>query len=100
MFKFKSPDKIKEQEENREDSIIDTVFQKRIGGGSQKTEVFAEKDKGGYVPTHDKHSHGNAHDSSSKRIDISQVFRRQVQWIGTEVFHKCSVNSSEQDKPE
>ena len=94
------PYKIKQKEEQGNQWIIDAVFEKRIGCSSKKTEVAAKQDKSGDVPAHDEDRHCCTHKRCAEKVHIPKVFRRQVEWIDAECFHKRAVNRTEEDEPE
>ena len=100
MIEMVGIDKIKDQKEDGYDRIVDAIFKKWISGGGQKTEMPAEQNKTADVPAHDKHTNGYADNGGADSIYIAKVFRRQVQGIRAECFHKRTVYRAEQDKPE
>jgi hypothetical protein len=99
MRKLVSPDQVKNQESKRYDAVVDTIFQKRILRGREKSKMPAEKDKSGDVPAHNEHTNGHAHDSCADRIHIAQVLRRKEQCVGAKAFHKAAVHNAEHECP-
>ena len=93
-------DKIKDQEQARDDRIIDAVFQEGVRGGSEETKMFAEQNEGGDVPAHNKHRYRGTHDREAHGIYITEVFRGQEKRIGPECFHKTAADRTEHHEPE
>ena len=62
--------------------------------------MFAEQNKGGDIPAHDKHTDGSTYYRIADGIYIAKVFRGKEEGIGPEGFHEWTVHGTEQDKPE
>ena len=62
--------------------------------------MTAKQNKRGNVPAHNKHADGNAHNCSTYRIYIAQIFRCQEQSIGTKSFHEAAINRGKKYVPE
>jgi hypothetical protein len=100
QVKLNSPVAIEQQEEDRDHRVINEVFQKRLGSGSEEFEMVAVKNERGDMPAHDENAHGNADKSSTKGIDVSEVFRCKEQGIRPERTHKITVDGAAEDIPE
>lgn len=59
----------------------------------------AKQDERTDIPAHDKHADRHADQGSANGIDITQVFRRQVQGVGAKRMHKATIDRTEQDEP-
>ena len=99
MIELIRPEKIEQQEQQRNDRVIDAVFQKRIGSGGKEPEVFTEKDERGDVPAHDEHAQRDPDNGITEGIDITQILRCQIQRIRAESFHESAVHRREKDTP-
>src|ERR1700733_14385070 len=100
MIKMPCLNEEKNEKDQWNDTIINTVSQKRIGSGGQEFEVPAEENECGNVPAHDEHSNGNAYDRKTYGAYIPEVFRRQVKRIGTKIFHEHPIDNTKKNKPE
>jgi len=81
-------EKIEYQETQRNQGIVDTEFQKGIGGRSQEPDMFAVQNKGRDIPAHNKHTDRGAYDRIADGIYIAEVFRSEKEGIGPEGFHE------------
>src|SRR5262249_46997676 len=62
--------------------------------------MTAEKYESGYMPAHDEHTDGNAHNSKADGAYIAEVFGCQEKRIGAEGFHESSIDRTKQNEPE
>src|SRR5690242_16399374 len=53
--------KIKYQEYDRNNCIVQTIFKEWIGSSSKKMKMATEKDKGADIPAHDEHANRHAY---------------------------------------
>ena len=100
MIKTIGFDKIKNQEDDGYNGIVNAIFQEWVCSSSHKTEMATEKNKSGNIPTDDEHPDCHPHNSRTDWINISQVFRRKEKGIGTKGFHKGAINRTEKNEPE
>ena len=100
MVEIPGSEKIKYQENQRDDAIVDTIPQKRICRGGEKFEMTAKEDKCGHMPAHNEHADGNTNKSEAKYGNISKVFRCEKKGVSTIIFHESSVNRGKKNKPE
>jgi len=100
MIEMPGLEKIKYEKDQRDDTIIDAVSQKGIGGRRQEFEMPAEENKRRHMPTHNEHPNRYSDYCKTDGGNISKVFRREVKGIGTKTFHEHSIHYAKKHKPE
>jgi len=100
MIEMPRFEKIKHQEDDRDDAVVDAIPEKRVGCRREKFEIPAEENECRDVPAHDEYANRDSDNSKTDWIYISKVLRSQVERIGTEIFHKDAIDCAEQNKPE
>lgn len=93
-------EKEKDQESQRQRTVVDAVLKKRILRGCQKGKMAAKENERGNVPAHDENAYGHSHDGCAQRIDITQVFGRKKERFGAKALHKGAVHHAEHHEPE
>ena len=99
MIKFVGPEEIEDQEDGGYDRVVETIFNEWIGGSSEKPEVATEENEAADIPAHDEHAHRYADKCCTERIHFTKILGSQVECMGAEGLHECSIHSAEQDKP-
>ena len=100
MIKVPGFEKIKNQEDQRDDAVVDAIPKERVGGSSQEFEIAAEQDKGGDVPAHNKHSNRDANNSKTDSRRVPKIFGGKVKGVGPKTFHEQAINRAKKHKPE
>jgi hypothetical protein len=91
---------IKNQEYQRDDRIVDKIFQERLGGGCQKLEMLTVQYKRSYMPAHDEDRSGHSYKNGTHCIHFPKVFRCQEKRIGAKGAHKITIDRTCYNEPE
>jgi hypothetical protein len=91
---------IENQEEQRDDRIIDKIFQERLCGGCQKLEMLTVEYKRSYMPAHDEDRSGHTYKNGTYRIHSAKVLRCQEERIRAEGAHKIAIDRTCYNEPE
>jgi hypothetical protein len=70
---------IKHQEEQGYYGVIDTILEERVCSSCKEFKMPTEENKGGDIPTHDKHRGSRSNYGCTKCIHLSQILRGQKQ---------------------
>jgi hypothetical protein len=100
VIKIPGSEKIEDEKDQRDDTVVNTIPQEWLCGGGKKLKMTAKQNKCGNVPAHNKHSHGNANKSEAEDSNAAQVFRGEKERVCTIIFHEGSVNCTKKHKPE
>jgi hypothetical protein len=91
---------IKDQEDCRQEGVVDAIFQKGFACGGQKPKMPGKKDEGRDIPAHDEDACGQAYDGGAHGTHVSKIFGGNEKRIGAIGPHEPSVQGAEKDQPE
>ena len=91
---------IEDQEDDRQEAVVDAIFQEGLAGSGQKTKMPGKEDEGRDIPAHDEDPGGQAHDGGAHGAHISEIFGGKEKRIGAIGPHESPVQGAEEDQPE